>query len=243
MNLEIIGAKVSGRFNKNATIFTNDPKHPRMTVSIAGKILRYVEVTPSNRIFLRGMYGESVSKELTITSSEKKNDFKIVDLSSNIDDKITYKAVAQPEPGTYKIRLFKNPKLPTMNTWGSLTITTNSEHAPEKKIQVNVTTRGSIVVQPSTLNFGSVSGESRLAGVEKSLTVFKVKGEFSIKDIKFTTDAFRASVEPIEEGRKYQVKVNFQPGTQAQAYLDEMIINTDDPQEPALRVRLRARKL
>jgi hypothetical protein len=243
VHLEILGAKVSGRFSKSATIFTNDPKHPRMTVSLAGQILHYVEVTPSTRVFLRGMYGEKVVKELTVTSSEKKKDFKIVGLSSNIDDKITYKVVPQPEQGTYKVRLIKNPKLPTLNTWGSLTVMTNSENAPEKKIQVNVTTRGSIVVQPSTLNFGSVSGESGLAGVEKSLTIFKVKGEFAIRDVTFSSDKFHANVEPIEEGKKYRVTVNFLPGVDAQSFLDEMIINTDDPQEPSLRVQLRARKI
>ena len=175
---------MSGNFSKNATIYTNDPKHPRMTVSIAGRILHYVDVTPSSRVFLRGMYGEKVVKELTIRSSEKKKDFKILKLSSNIDDKITYKAVPNPEPGVYTVQIFKNPKLPTMNTWGSVTILTNSEKAPSKKIQINVTTRGSIVVQPAVLNFGSVSAEvSRFQFHEASYTNypelcrrFKVRG-------------------------------------------------------------------
>ena len=234
---------MSGNFSKNATIYTNDPKHPRMTVSIAGRILHYVDVTPSSRVFLRGMYGEKVVKELTIRSSEKKKDFKILKLSSNIDDKITYKAVPNPEPGVYTVQIFKNPKLPTMNTWGSVTILTNSEKAPSKKIQINVTTRGSIVVQPAVLNFGSVSAANGISGVEKTVTVFKVKGEFSIRDIMFSNDTFRANVEPIEEGRKYRITVNFQPGAEVQAYLDEMIIRTDDPQEPSLRVRLQGRRI
>lgn len=241
--LEVRGEKVSGKFNKSATVFTNDPKHPRMTISIAGKVLYYVTVTPSSRIYLRGMYGEKVAKEISITSSEKKKDFKILDVSSNIDDKITYRVIEDQEPGTYKIRLVKNPKLPTLNTWGSLKIKTNSDHSPEKVIQVNVTTRGSIVVQPSTLNFGAVSSDASGANLEKSITIFKVKGEFAIKDVTLSSDSFRAKVEPLEEGKKYKVTVKFEPGADPQSYLDEMIINTDDPQEPSLRVRLLGRKL
>ena len=124
---------------------------------------------------VRGMYGEQVSRELAVSSNEMKSDFKIYRVTSNIDDKMTYKVVPDAEPGRYKVKLFKNPKLPTLNTWGSLTIHSNSELAPEKIVQVNITTRGSIVVQPSTLNFGALIRGADPKGPEKSLTVFKLR--------------------------------------------------------------------
>ena len=63
ITLEIAGEKISGNFSKNASVTTNDPRHPQLTISLSGKIIPYVQVEPSNRIYLRGMYGESVSKE------------------------------------------------------------------------------------------------------------------------------------------------------------------------------------
>jgi hypothetical protein len=242
ITLEVVGKKVSGSFSKNATVHSNDPDHPRLTLSIAGQIMHYVDIQPE-RVYLRGMYGEAVSKELTVVSNEKKKDFQILELSSNIDDKITYRIEPEAEPGRYKVKLFKNPKLPTLNTWGSLTVKTNSEKSPEKIIQVNVVTRGSIVCQPTTLNFGAVRVGATLAtqGLEKELTIFKVKGDFNITDITFSSDRYQASVEPLDEGKKYKVVVGFSPSGEQKSYVDEMIIRTDDPQEPSIRVRLLAR--
>ena len=145
ITLEIDGKKVAGPFNKRATVQTNDPKHPQLTIALAGTIVAYVDVQPSTRVYLSGMYGEHISKELTVTSNDRKNDFKILGLSSNIDDKITYKVIPDAEPGKYTIKLWKNPKLPTLHTWGSLFIETNSEHSPQKIVQINVATRGAIV--------------------------------------------------------------------------------------------------
>lgn len=213
-----------------------------MTISIAGKILHYVEIDPT-RVYLRGMYGEAVEKDLTVSSHEKMKDFQILEVSSNMDDKITYRVEPDAEPGQYRIKLFKNPKLPTLNTWGSLTIRTNSEHSPEKVIQVNVVTRGSIVVQPSTINFGAVQAGAAFGpgGVEKEITIFKLKGDFNITDVKFSSDLYKAKVEPMEGGTKYKVTVGFHPGAEPRSYVDEMIISTDDPTEPSIRVRLLAR--
>ena len=240
--LEVLGEKVSGNFSKNATVHSNDPDHPQVTISLAGQIVHYVDIQPE-RVYLRGMYGEQVSKDLTVVSNEKKKDFQILGLSSNIDDKITYRVEPDSEPGHYRIKLFKNPKLPTLNTWGSLTVETNSEKSPQKIIQVNVVTRGSIVCQPTTINFGAVRAGSSLGteGLEKEVVIFKVKGDFNITDIKFSSDNYKASVEPMEDGKKYKVMVGFRPGEEQKSYVDEMIINTDDPQEPSIRVRLLAR--
>lgn len=242
ITLEVLGKKVTGAFSKSATVHSNDPKHPQMTITLAGKILHHVDIKP-DRVYLRGMYGESVSKELSVSSVEMKKDLEILEVSSNIDDKITYKIVPEAEPGNYKIVLFKNPKLPTLNTWGSLAIKTNSKETPLSVVQVNVITRGSIVVQPTTLNFGAVRSDAPLGsnGVEKELTIFKLKGEFNIIDVTFSSDRYSAKIEALEEGKKYRVVVGFRPGSEQQSYVDEMVINTDDPTEPSIRVRLLAR--
>ena len=245
ITLEINGKKVHGSFNKRATVQTDDPKHPQMTIALAGKIMTYVDILPSNRVYLSGMYGENISKELTISSNEKMKDFVVTGLSSNIDDKITYKLIPDSEPGRYKIKVWKNPKLPTLHTWGSLYVDTNSEHTPKKIIQVNVATRGAIVCQPSTLTFGAVTiPDQSLAEMEpseKSLTVFKVKGDFEIRNVEFSSPDYTAEIEPIEDGKRYKVIVNFAPESKKKNYYDEMIINTNDPQEPSVRIRLIAR--
>ncbi len=239
ITLEVLGEKVHGKWRKSATVMTDDPIRPRLTISLGGTVINHVDVKPG-RVYLRGMYGESVTAELKISSNEKKKDLEILEISSNIDDKMTYKVVPDNEPGHYRIKLYKNPKLPTLNTWGSLFITTNSENTPDKVIQINVVTRGAIIVQPSTLNFGNVRS-TNVTGVEKIITVSKIVGDFRIRDVAFSSNFYEASVESVEDGKKYKIKVNFRPGVDQKSYVDEMIINTDDPQEPSIRVRLIAR--
>lgn len=239
ITLEVQGAKVHGTWRKSATVHTDDPARPRLTISLGGSIVHHVDVKP-NRVYLRGMFGEPVTAEIQVSSNEKKKDLKIVEVSSNIDGKMTYKVVPDSEPGHYKIKLYKNPKLPTLNTWGSLFITTNSENTPDKVVQVNVVTRGAIIVQPSALNFGNVRSSSPNR-IEKVLTVSKVSGAFQIRDVAFSSTNYEARIEPVEEGKKYKVRVSFHPEADQKSYVDEMIISTDDPQEPSIRVRLIAR--
>ncbi len=247
ITFEIDGEKVkSGQFNKTATVHTNDPKHPTLTIALAGKVIPYVEVQPSAQIYLSGMYGEAVSKELIVSSNDRTKNFKVTGLSSNIDDKITYAFAPEAEPGRFKVTVWKNPKLPTLNTWGSLYIETNSEHSPKKVIQVSVATRGSIVCQPSQINFGPVrfnAAGGLLKPAMQSVDVFKVDGDFEIKNVEFSATDYKAQVVTVDEGRRYKIKVNFEPGEKKSNYYDEMIINTSDPQEPALRIRLMAHGL
>ena len=242
--LEVIDEKITaGAFNSKASIHSNDPDHPMVTVAVKGVVRYHVEVNPGEKVYLRGMYGEPVMRELTIHSPEKQDNFEITGLRSNIDDKITYAAEPAGEPGVYTIKVWKNPKMAKANTWGALTIASNSEHSPERVVQVNVNTRGSIIAQPATINFGTVT-EDRLKNepsLVKSVTVFKIKGEFDIRDVRFSSSYYEADIEAIEEGAKYKVTVRFEPNAVKMSYMDEMIVRTNDPQEPEIRIRLIAR--
>jgi hypothetical protein len=248
VHLVIEGSKVHGTFQKSATIHSNDPKHPVMSIAIAGNIKKYVEVLPANRVYLQGRYGEEVERVLTIKSNEG-IDFKVTGVESNIDDKITYRLEDGTDPGSYLLRVWKNPKLPTLNTFGTLTVHTNSEKAPESSIQVQVTTRGEITVQPQQVNFGQVQfGSSGSNGkpVERNVTLLKTTGEFEISDITFNSDQFEAEIEPMIPGRRYQIRVKFTPPKQTrprESVVSEMLVHTNDPHEPTVRVKLRARSM
>ncbi|MCZ6765932.1 MAG: hypothetical protein O7D32_03285 [bacterium] len=241
IKFEITGSKVSGTFTKTATVFSNDPSRKAMKISVHAQVIQYVDVVPSSKVYLRGTYDQSVSKILTIRSNETDREFEITGIRSNIDDKITYKLGERSAEGEYELTIWKNPKLPTMNTWGSVYLDTNSENDPEKVIEVNVTTRGSIVVHPSTVNFGRVIIQNaEQEPIERVVTVYKISGSFQIENVQFSSDFYEASIESLEEGKRYRVTVRIRPGTK-DSYIDEMIINTNDPQEPTVKVRLLAR--
>jgi hypothetical protein len=248
INMVIEGKKVHGTFTKSATIHSNDPKNPKMSITMAGTEIPFVSVEPTDRLYLQGRYGEKIEKTLTLRSNEEDLDFKITSIESNIDDKITYK-VDPTEDGAYTVKVWKNPKLPTLNTYGSLILRTNSEKSPEKVIQVQVITKGSITVQPTTINYGAVrfAKQDEEAGtVKKSVTIIKSQGEFAIRDIEFNSDYYEAEVAEVVPGKRYKVDVTFTPPVKSKARqreVGEMLIHTTDPTEPTLRVKLVARAM
>ena len=248
VELSIEGSKVEGQFDKTAGVVSNDPDHPTLTLRIAGHEIPYVAVDPEGTIALHGRSGEPVEQKLTIASNEKDLDFKVLRVTSNIDDKLTYALDAGTEPGLYSLTLYKNPKLPTLSTYGTLTLFTNSEKSPTTTVQVHVMTKGSITMSPSMLNFGSVRFAEQ-PGTEttatKAITLTRAGGAFKIKDVTVSNPNYKAVVDAVTPGQQYRVQVTFTPPARTkqlkQTESGEMIIHTDDPQEPAVRVQLLAR--
>lgn len=249
IELAVEGSKVHGEFTKSATVESNDPDHPHMTLTLSGKEIPYVNVVPDGTVYLHGRFSEAVEKDLSITSNEKDLKFKVTGVTSNIDDKITYALEDGPNAGQYTLRVFKNPKLPTLSTYGSIFIHTNSTKSPDATVQVHVMTKGSITVSPSLMNYGAVkftdeNGPGTPA--TKTLTVVKSAGNFNIKDVAISNPNFKAVVEPVTPGQQYRIQVTFTPPVRNQAKqteAGEMTIHTDDPMEPAVRVQLVARSM
>lgn len=217
-----------------------------MTLTLKGTIKRFIDVLPTDRVYLSGMFGEKVEKEVTVVSEEMGTRFDVTGASSNIDDKITYQVLPGGDPGTFRLRIWKNPKLPVIKTWGSITLETNSEHSPQKVVQVNVTTNSLITAQPSIINFGRIQiggPQDEAPTYKKTITVSKLKGEFSINNIAFSKDYYQADVETVEVGKTYRITVQLKPDHTRRHYSDEMIVSTDDPLEPNVTVRLIARSL
>lgn len=247
IELVVDGAKVSGTWSKMAEVKSNDPNNPQVTLSISAKITPFVNITPSGTVYLHGRPGENLEKDLTITSNEKDLDFKVTKVTSNMDDKITYAVNKGAKKGEYLVKVTKKPDLPVMSNYGSLTIHTNSTRVPETTLQVHVMTKSSIMLSPTVLNYGEVKFTDETGAGQPStkvLTVTKSTGKFKIVNVKTSNPNFTALVEPVTPDQQYKVKVTFTPPTRKhskQTESGEMIIRTDDPQEPSLRVQLVAR--
>ncbi|HEX6790658.1 MAG TPA: DUF1573 domain-containing protein [Candidatus Krumholzibacteria bacterium] len=248
VELEVDGSQVHGDFRKSAAVKSSDPYHPSMTLTISGNAVPYVNVAPEGTVLMHGRYGEKAEQTLTLTTNEKDLDFKVLGVRSNIDDKITYVLEDGNAPGEYLLHVYKNPKLPTLSTYGSIFVATNSTKWPETAVQVHVMTKGSIVITPSVLNYGAVRfpGENQSGVPEtRTITVSRPSGDFKIEQVTVSNPNYRAVVDAVTPGQQYRVQVAFTPParktTAKQTESGEMIIHTDDPREPAVRVQLIAR--
>ena len=76
--------------------------------------------------------------------------------------------------------------------------------------------------------------------------MLKANGEFKIEDVTFSTDQFDAEIEPVQLGKRYNIKVTFTPPPKKesrQSHIGEMTVHTNDPREPEVKVRLIARSI
>lgn len=248
IEMAVDGHKVHGNFSKSATVTSNDSENGSLTITLLGNEIAYVDMIPPDRIYLQGGYNETVRKSVIIRSNETDLDFKILDVSSNIDDKITYRVEDGVQKGEYELKVWKNPKLPTMSTFGTLSIHTNSEKSPEAVLQVQVITKGSISVTPSLVNFGRVKFGDGGDGKEitKSVTIMKADGDFKIRDLAVNSGRFEAKVSELVQGRTFRVDITFTPPSKSepdQSEMGELTIYTTDPYEPSITVRLVARSM
>jgi hypothetical protein len=118
---------------------------------------------------------------------------------------------------------------------------------PETVLQVHVMTKSSILISPSVLNYGQVKfSDAKGPGAQstKTLTVTKATGKIKITDVTTSNPNFKATLETVIPDQQYKVKVVFTPPTRKQSKQTEsgeMVLQTNDPQEPTLRVQLVAR--
>jgi hypothetical protein len=240
---------VHGDFDKSASVESNDPGRSHMVLKVTGREIPYVNVQPEGTVFLEGRYGEPIEQELAVTSNEKDLDFKVLGVTSNLDDKLTYALENGAAPGEYRIRVYKNPRLPTLSTYGTILVHTNSTRMPVATVQVHVMTKSSISMSPTVLNYGEVAfadAPGKETPATRAITLTRASGKFQIKDVTVTNPNYKATVDAVTPGLQYRVQVTFTPpvrtqGKQTEA--GELVIHTDDPQEPAMRVQLIARSL
>jgi hypothetical protein len=250
IELVLDGTRVHGDFVKTAQVHSNDPEHPELTLTIAGKKVGFLNVVPDGVVYLQGRYEEPIEKEVTISSNEKLPDFKVIGASSDIDDKISYEVKPGLVKGEYILKIKKNPETPISSSYGTVTIKTNSTNAPETKLQVQVMTKGNITVSPSSVNFGSVAfaaKDKNASPVTRTVMVIRNSGEgLDVKDVKIDNPNFKATVESVTPGKQFKVEVTFSPPLKrspTQRETGELIINTNDPREPSVRVHLVARAM
>jgi len=243
--LYLDGHQVSGRFEKTATVLTNDPERASVQLTIAGEEMLYVDVSPTERVALVGEYGEKVIREVRIWSNETDIDFRIESVTTTLGDLMTVD-FEPAEDGHWIVRLEKHPEMPAESANGVVTVHSNSVGMPEKLIQVQVIAKGAITKHPQMVNYGNVpfglTGKEG-APLTRTVTLFKGSGTFRITGIEIDSDRFETRVVPIDSGR-YEVKVTFTPPTKQavrQKVEAEMLVRTDDPREPVIRIRLIAR--
>ena len=203
--------RYQGKLHKNATVFTNDPKNPQVTISLKGSIWVPVKVTP-RYVSLKGMENEKIEQILSLRGEKKES--LIAKLASvSIPDKVEVELEETEKGRTYQLKV-KNKVKGEARYRGNVRLTTNYPEKPEVVIQISGEIKGRLEVRPKILNFGRMSQErlrqlkNDSRAMTRSITVILNKGnDLKIEKVEMEKSLFRVSTRQVRPGRMTQILV------------------------------------
>lgn len=218
---------------KSATVFSNDPREPRLTLSIKGKIRPLVEMDPSGPVYFRGLASQLEERSVDIIT--KSQPFQITKLESNLTDKISYRLETVEAGKRYKLFIKNQATVGQYN--GSITLFTDMAQKPQISVHVAANIEGEISVRPQQLVVGKLAPDQPVRP-GKVLVLSNLNKAFKITKIDYDTNFLEVSQQPLPEGVTvgYGIDVkpkidNIPPDPKARKEL-MMLIETDlDPQK------------
>jgi hypothetical protein len=127
--------------------------------------------------------------------------------------------------------------LPTGRFTGRITVRSNSERVPEVHVPFQGRVQGNVKVIPHILALGRIKPGTAL---KRHLSLSKSgKQDFTVKEVKATTEAIATEIHEEKEGERYRIQVTYAPGTEARGRIAERItILVNDGKEAFLEVPL-----
>ena len=211
VTLKVKTKRYQGKLHKTATVFSNDPKNPQVTISLKGSIWVPVKVNP-RYVNLKGTENEKIEQILSLRG-EKKEPLIAKLATVSIPDKVEVELEETEKGRAYQLRV-KNKVKGEARYGGNLRLTTNYPEKPEIVIQISGQIRGRLEVRPKILNFGRMSQE-RLRQLKKdskattrSITVILNKGnDLKIERVEMENSLFKVSTRQVRPGRMTQILV------------------------------------
>jgi len=243
VNLSVKTKNMRGKFSKSATIRSNDPKHPSYRIKLKGTIKNYITVHPSPRAYLTGFEGDTLSQTLTISTNEEEP-LTITNITSTIDDHITYEIKSLLEGKSYELTVTTREDLKDRAT-GTITLTTSSKQKPKLEIPVRINFKNELTISPSTLFFGSivVTPQTLEALLTKHIRVRKERGDpLAIEKIIPSSDFIQTAIETEEEGKKYRITVILDKDKLKKGLIKETIeIHTNYQKKPVFTITVKGK--
>lgn len=197
-----------GTLKQSATIFSNDPQNPRTKVSITGSIKEYIRVLPGTRVMLQGFHGDTVTKNITISSLEQQP-LEIKDIQSTIDHLITYELKTGTEGKAYTLEV-KTKEGIKESFRGEILLATSSQKKPELKLSIMGRVKKAIKVAPPFLHFGTIDTTKEVTpkSIERTVRINTVSGkDLIIENIETGSDWVMAKAKSGEQEAMHTIVI------------------------------------
>ena len=235
-------ATFNGPIAKGISVFTNDPDHPQMELTVRANVAPYITVKPGYARYIT-VQGEPQEGKITQTLyAPDGSSFSV----TGVDSPYPYlKAAfheAKPEErlpeGKGKqwkvdMTLSNDAKVGALSDF----VVVHTDHPKQKVVQIPVSgfVRPVLAVTPPVADFGQITLKEPL---KKALFI----RNFATEPIKVTSidsklpKGIEAKLEQVQDGREYQVRVVLNPELGKGPFNGTVTIHTDSPKVPVVEV-------
>jgi hypothetical protein len=261
VRVKIQGVEVRGLLIEDFKLYTNDPRHPSVTLRLtanATPLPDYVKRIKNAKINQGEQLGSfkvwpAAKPEVSIGRNERTNislrirpDFEgavELKLGSNNFEQAKYK-LRREDSRSYWLDIETEP----VSDAGvrNIAIELQSVSPKVENFSVNLVLNildDSLLFTPAIVDCGEIP----LSSLKQFPTrvgragVRKLAGTFRIKSVSSTLNFLKPEVQAMVEGSNYLIRVNTEVNNlpQAGAYQGKLIVETDDPQKPRLEIPIK----
>jgi hypothetical protein len=233
-----------GLVQKNATVFSNDPAQPTVTLEIKAMVKQLVDVQPSPVISLQANPKQAAEGRVTIVNNDK-TPLRIlgVDSTSNSHDFST-KLRTLEEGKRYELLVKLHPQTLAGRISDSLKVRTNNKKVPEVMVSVMATVAGRVQATPQTVDFGqlnlSAMGTTPKEANQliRSIMLRSQEKDFKVLNVKSTISYIKPEmIPPAREGIGYRIKVSLLREKAKKGKIDgAIVIATNDKEFSELKI-------
>jgi hypothetical protein len=235
-------AKLSGRFEGNIVIFTNDPAAPEIALSIGGEVIPPIELTPVPAFFLAGVRGQDAVSWIDIVNHEAWP----IELEAPQHSPMCFTShIETIEPGwRFRLWIALKPDGPVGKHQEDITLATSSKALPVLSIPADTLLRERVYTFPDAVDLGALPRSAIRANPDlprqnaQVLMVYQNGG----RDFRITAASdipgLSIKTERAASGDRHQLTIALdaaQPLT-AGTIRGNIVIETNDPEFPMLRV-------
>ena len=220
-----------GPATRTITVFTNDPDHRQLQLTLRGDVKVQVEANPSLVSFEGIKLGTQQSRQLTLTDEMPDHTFKVGTITN---ENRNIQVVSQPVPGVKPGALLTITLLKTAPAGPvSDLIKVKTSRVPVE-IPVSGTVLGDIKVDPPQVSFGIVPHHASALRFVRLTN----SGNHPVKitGISSNNTSVVAAVEPLHTGKDYKIEVRLAPNTPDGVVHGMLAIKTDDPHQQDVQV-------
>lgn len=221
-----------GNFEKHATLETNDPITPQVTLTLRGIARPPIEVAPKVAGF--GKISAGRPAEMTLTLTNQLDEPVKIEMEKINSDAFAFELVEAKEGEEYRVKVSLKPPYDPGRRQAAINLTTDLAFQPNIPIRAFAYLSPRIEIIPNKIELGPPNA----AAETTRALMFANNGETPVHVIEAKADdpAILVEVSDINPGKAYRIVVTLPKGYDPGPKPRIVTLHTDDSQQPTVEV-------